>query len=239
MKNINSISLVIPFHKDTPALSETITKIEKSDYFTYIDEVFLCHNGQLKTYEKEICFNHSKFKLLHTDTPGLGAGCRLGIEKSLSTFILITGSDLPFEWSDFDGWLNDQSSLHPRDIVIGSKNHPETLLINRSLLRKSATKVFILAKKLLIPIDLPEDTQGTIFIKSDFAKSSSKKTHSQGFFFTTELVVWAIKAGATFTEVPVSYIAKESKSSVSPFLQGMEFIQNLLRLRRQLKGNIT
>ncbi len=235
----SSITIVIPIHKNIPIVQLTIQTLIEHEHSKMFKEIFVCHNGPDKKATIEamkLQSIDSKIKTFHTDIPGLGAGCKLGIEAATGDYILITGSDLPFGFSDLNEWINLLKNGNMKDIVIGSKLHPKTVIKGRKVTRKFATLIFSLIKKIIIPFNLPADTQGTIFIKTSLAKHHSRSSFSQSFFYTTELIAKAIKEGASFCEVPVYYAALENKSSVSIFRESFNFIKSLLILRKVLIG---
>jgi len=68
------------------------------------------------------------------------------------------------------------------NVGLGSKLHPDSKMYGKSLLRSIATFVFIILKKIFIPIKLPLDTQGIIFIKTTATKGSLEECKIDGFF---------------------------------------------------------
>ncbi len=235
--NSKDLSVVIPFHHYSICLKSTVDTLLQSPFKEIIAKIYLCHNGpDLDSFENARKNNISnKVELLHVSNIGLGAGCRIGIEKCETNHILITAADLPFGLSDIEEW-NRQNQ--PADIVIGSKLHPESKIHGRPVLRRISTFGFMILKKIFIPIKLPLDTQGTIFIKTTAAKGALKECDIDGFFFTTELITFSILKGSTFSEVPVIYFANEVNSSVSPFKEGMNFFKNLIRLGSKIKRKL-
>lgn len=230
-----SLSIIIPFHKAHESLSESILKLWNSSYNGVIKEIILCHNGPhlIDLAETELKIkDDSRIRILHTDQPGLGAGCKLGISQAQGDYILITGIDLPFGLSDLDQW----SQSHLKDIMIGSKSHPKSRIEGRSFVRLVSSFVFVILKSVILPLKIPADTQGTIFIKTSLAKKALSRCGASGFFFTTELVSIAMAQGASAVEMPVIYPANEGKSSVSPIKDGIIFIKSLFKLRKIITG---
>lgn len=232
------LSIVVPFHRTSGNLQNSLKTVLSSKFTEYISEIILCHNGPYLDEiqkAKEAIKEFASVSVLHTDSPGLGEGCRIGIAQASATHILITGIDFPFGTTDLANWTSLIEKDQNYDIVIGSKLHPETVITGRSFLRSLSTTVFNLLKRILIPIRLPLDTQGTVFINTAFAKKASALCSEPGFFFTTELITHSIKHGATFTEVPVTYITDETRSSVSPVKDGLIFLKSLIKLRKSLR----
>ncbi len=225
----NTLSVVIPYHRQLHF--KDIVNI-LYPFTDWIKEIHFCHNGPIDSSKFEK-IEADGFNLMfhHTQAPGLGAGCRMGIANSQSDFILITGSDLPFGVSDLVTWIKLQEINDLPDLVIGSKFHPQSIIKNRHIIRTCLSYSFRFFKKILIPLVLPDDTQGTIFIKRDICLKALPKCNSNGFFFTTELITWSIKEGAQFEEIPISYYEKNSKSSVSPIKDSIKFLFGLFLLK--------
>ncbi len=232
--NPKDLTVIIPFHSNSSELENTVHNLLNSPYKKIISKILLCHNGAnlLALENAKSLLTHEEIELLHTPRKGLGSGCKMGIEKCNSSFLLITANDLPFGLTDISIW----SEINPcPDIVIGSKLHPNSKIFQRSILRKLTSSFFLILKKILIPIKLPKDTQGTIFIKTNIAKNVLKYCTCNGFFFTTELVTFSILRGSSFSEVPIVYFANEGISSVSAFKVGLNFLKNLIKLRATIK----
>lgn len=230
-----SLSIIIPFHKAHKSLLESIHLLWSSPYNSLIKEIILCHNGpHLDDLSKTKLIVHDdpRIRVIHTDDAGLGFGCRLGIPKAQGDYILITGIDLPFGISDLNEWSQGQMC----EVMIGSKMHPQSQIQGRSFLRSFSSWVFLILKSLIVPLKLPADTQGTIFIKTSIAQKALPFCEASGFFFTTELVAIAISQGAQYSELPVIYPANETKSSVSPIKDGVIFFKSLFKLRKIILG---
>lgn len=231
------LSLVIPFHRFSADLYKNINLLLNSAQSYLIDKIILSHNGPLTgEYEKcrQVFLNFPDVIILHTDNLGLGYGCIEGIKRVKSVYLLITAIDFPFELSDIVEWEKLFRSGELPNIAIGSKLHPQTTIIGRRKIRLIFTFFFLLIKKILIPIKLPRDTQGTIFLNTSEAQYFLPECNSKGFFFTTEIVALILSHSGTFVELPVYYLANEGKSSVSLLKDGFIFIYCLLSLRKKI-----
>lgn len=233
----SNLSLIIPIHRNVSSVVELVEKVISYEKIQ-IRKIIICHNGpyldEVSSGQKALA-KYPIVEFLHTDKPGLGEGCKMGINACDAEYFLITGADLPFGFSDLNQWVELLAKGEIPEVVIGSKLHPLTETSGRSLLRKVSTMVFSTVKNLLLVRGLPLDTQGTIFMETQLGKEMSSLCEASGFFFTTELVTRAVFRGARFKEIPVTYRAKENESSVSPLWDGIDFLKNLWRLRRTLR----
>jgi dolichyl-phosphate beta-glucosyltransferase len=231
------ISIIIPVHRRISQLKPHIETLLTHEYNSLIKEILICHNGPALTEVQAAVAleeQYPKVRALHTDVPGLGAGNKMGISASTGEFVLMTAGDLPFGFSDFERWLELYRKGNVPEIVIGSKLHPATVSEGRKFIRVLATFFFMLLKKVLIPFPMPADSQGTVFMLTSAAKQLAPVCFSDGFFFTTELIVRGLHKGLAFCEVPVIYYANEGGSSVSPLREGINFTKGLWRLRKDL-----
>src|SRR5690606_562804 len=98
-----------------------------------ISEILICHNGPVpEGFDLNRSYG-AKTRLLHTDEVGLGAGLKLGLENASADFALMTATDLPFEFTDFDQWV---ALSNPKpDIVIGSKGHERSEIGSHGFVR--------------------------------------------------------------------------------------------------------
>ncbi len=202
-----------------------------------INKIFICHNGSLKEeflVAQELENELPLVRAFHTDRPGVGAGCKLGINACETEYFLITGSDLPFGTSDLDRWCELVIRQEQPEITLGSKLHPKSVVTGRTFLRRLTTSGLAFLKRLILGPGQPMDSQGTIFMKTSLAKEVLSECFSNDFFFTTELVTRGLKAGGQFVEIPVVYLAKEDGSSVSPFRSSFNFLTALIRLKFSL-----
>ena len=195
----------------------------------------MAHNGEI---HKEIyLYAREKLSLdeniihLHVKDSGLGSSCREGIKKIESEYGIITAVDLPFQFSDVENIIK-KPELLKYDIIIGSKSHRNSLIVGRSLKRKISSAIFNILKKFILDFKLPKDTQGTLIFKNSVGKKIAAETISNDYFFTTEFIFLALKNGYQITEVPVTYIENDEKSSsVSIYKLGIKFIIELFKLK--------
>ena len=58
------------------------------------------------------------------------------------------------------------------------------------------------------------DTQGTFFINTKLAQNLLPKLTATGFFFQTQIVVYAVRFGYSYVEIPVVYYSGKRLSKV-------------------------
>lgn len=201
------LSLILPCHGNAEVINKSLRKI--LHFQEYFEEILICHNGPGKpNLDLQIIPN---CKFLHTETQGIGAGYKLGINSASSPYLLLSGADLPFGISDIKEWANQNC---PK-VAVGSKAHPLSQIQNRYFLRNILTAFFYYLRKIILPIKLPRDTQGSIFVSKEEAMKVLPKINSDDFFFSTEFLVYIAKSKNKIIELPVILEKNNDASSVN------------------------
>jgi glycosyltransferase involved in cell wall biosynthesis len=206
-------------------------------------EVLLVENGSGdRSYEvaRGLAGEHEGVRVHAFTEPhaGLGWAYDRGMREALALggagrWDVLTASDLPFGFSDleaFEQWL----ATSPRErIAIGSKAHPDSVLPGRGM-RSVMTFVYRGARRALLGMHTG-DSQGSFFVREDFAAELLPKATSRDFFYTTELVHFAERAGEMPHELPVTMAPELRASTVRPFRHGKAMFLALLALRRRTR----
>lgn len=226
------ITLVIPFHSDYYRLKTTLPRIRLEAEKFCIKEVLLIHNGpQLSTRAlKDIVSQLPDFaQLLHTDTQGIGAAYRLGLEKATQEYTVLSSSDLHFGFSDINYFLSlDQKPA----MALGSKSHPKSV-VRRSPLRHLATTALSFYRRLLFGNKLPKDTQGSCVIETHLGRSLLSQVQAIGYIFPLELSLRALENHVQILEIPVTLEEEIYPSNVRLFRDGFKMLVDIFRLRFQ------
>lgn len=224
------ITLVIPFHSDYYRLKTTLPRIRLEAEKFAIKEVLLIHNGpQLSTRAlQEIVSQLPEFaQLLHTDTQGIGAAYRLGLERATQQYTVLSSSDLHFGFSDIDYFLGlEQKPL----MALGSKSHPKSI-VRRTPMRHFATTILSLYRRLLLGNRIPKDTQGSCVINTSLGRSLLPRVQSIGYIFPLELSLRALEYDVQILEIPVTLEEEIYPSNVRLFRDGWKMLVDILRLR--------
>jgi hypothetical protein len=163
---------------------------------------------------------------------GLGWALRRGLEIAEGDLIVLTAADLPFGFSDLDGWLG--ASPRP-DLGLGSKGHPGSSVMAPSLTRGAMTWGFRMLRRGLVGLDVA-DSQGSIMVEAGLARRVLPHLACTDYLVGTEIVCWAARLGATPVEFPVRY-PRSTSSTVSPLRDGLGMAVGLVGLRRRLRAS--
>lgn len=225
---MNKLTIIIPSHGRCNGIEATISKLLAHPKSEHISEILICHNGAVPSdFDLSKNFGH-KTRLLHIDTPGLGSGLKLGIENTQSEYLLMTATDLPFEFTDLDQWLDLKEPK--ADIVIGSKGHPNSQVGSHGPIRLLMSTGYRTLRWFAFPFSYPRDPQGTLFLRTSAVKNTDYKKFSDTFFCTTELIAHMLLNNATWLEVPVVLQPRDGKSSVRIIRDSWDMLKRTIQL---------
>lgn len=226
---------VIPFQENYARVGESLRILRMARANYQIKNIFLCHNGPHTDLPRFIKFKNdlpANEILLHTDAVGIGAGYKLGIANATSRYVMLSASDLPFGLTDLISFLK---IVNLPLIAIGSKGHKESLLYGRKIIRKVATFVFYIFRRLLLGPETPKDSQGTLIIEANLAKRLLQYGCSDSFLFSLQLVTYArVYAGAAAVELPVILHETNEFSSVRLAKHTIEMLKGVVALKLKI-----
>lgn len=236
---------VVPVHNEAQTLKYTMEKLYKQLKQFPSSRIFFVENGSVDSSIAilnelgKIYQNDGVFVFLESNT-GIGYALHRGLLESIAMdaesqpqnhWIVLTAADLPFEFSDLFEFIKSQENNDESQIFIGSKAHAKSVIQN-SLKRQVVSYVYRILRFLILGIRV-RDSQGTFFIRADVAKCLVSKIRSRDFFYTTELVYYAERAGYSIRELPVHYTECNinRKSSVKVFRHGFKMFLQMLKLK--------
>ena len=235
---IQSTTWVVGLPAHNSALNIRHTVEELAEYYkrnSLTGQVIIVENGSKDdTWEvmSSIDATSLPFALVRTQSEkGLGNAIREGLIHVTTDFVLITADDLPFGFSDIDGYL--ETGKHS-DIAIGSKAHPDTDGV-RSASRELMSTVFRLLRRVIVGVNLG-DTQGTIMGKASIICPMSTLTTQSGYLMTTELLARATQRNSSIIELPVKYRSDLRKSNINVIEDSIKMLRGLFEVRRSLRS---
>lgn len=223
------IIIVIPLFNEEAIIERIYEKLS-----TQPAQAIFVENGSTdRTWEKlnyHNQLNQKDYSTIKTTDKGIGYAYVKAIEflsqSKYNGWVLLSSADLPFEFSDLQGFL--KSTKDPNTVYIGSKWHDESE-VSYNLLRKIFSYCFFTLRYFLLKLPV-KDTQGTIFIHSSHFKNILDSCASRDFFFSTELVFKLHRLGKKIVELPVVYKGETRKSKVNFYKDGKSIIMKLIKL---------
>jgi hypothetical protein len=228
-----TVSYVIPVHNQTADLRRTVRLLVERLGHLPGSEVLLVENGS-SDGSGPLCLSLAAMLdceevavRVTTSAKGLGFAWRRGMAMARGEVIVLTAADLPFGFTDLDGYLG----MRPRPfLVMGSKTHPESQ-VETSLTRRALSAGFGMLRAGLVGVNV--DTQGTVLMQRSLATALLPRLISGDFLIGAEINCWAVRAGVTPIEIPVVYTAS-GRSTVSPWRDSTRMAAGLFALRRRL-----
>lgn len=239
---------VVPVHNDEDVLLRAVAKLTRELSRRSPREgrhaVLLVENGSRDrswALCQEIEGNRDGVTVRAFQEPSAGLGFALdrGIRESATIdvgtseepWLVLTASDLPFGFSDLDAF--ERRTRPDTPIAVGSKAHPASD-VPTAASRALMTAVYRVARRLLVGMRTG-DSQGTFLLRRDIALRLEPQIRSRDYFFTTELVFLAERAGIGIEELPVIQVpeVRFRRSTVRPLRDGTRMFRSLLALRHR------
>lgn len=168
---------------------------------------------------------------------GIGYAYHRGLSEALDRFgpssehwAVLTGADLPFGSSDLDAALALLDDPRSR-ILMGSKAHPHSRA-QTGIKRRLMSAGYRVARRVVVGMKVG-DSQGSVFVRLDFAAALVPQIKARGFFYSTELCHFAERAGETIIELPVVLESSQRASTVRPGVDGLTMARELWNLRHR------
>ncbi|MGN0395918.1 MAG: glycosyltransferase [Coprococcus sp.] len=137
----------------------------------------------------------------YSDNKGKGHAIAFGIDKAKGIYTAFLDSDLELSPKLLKSYLNVMKSQNA-DIVIGSKQHPESKL-HYPVIRKIMSYGYYIILKLMFRLDIHDTQTGIKLFKSDIIKPIAKNLTTDGYAFDIEILVAANKQGCKIIEAPI------------------------------------
>lgn len=230
------LSYVVPVHNQELVLRLRMTALAHRLREFPGSEILLVENGsadgsaQLVEQLSEELDGKGVRVAATTSTKGFGAALRLGMQLATGDTVILTAADLPFDFTDLDGWL----AAGCPQLGIGSKAHPDSV-VDVSIKRALMSRGFRWARGMLLDLQVA-DSQSVTFVDIGLVRRVLPRLRCEGFLITTEVIAWAVWLGATPVEFPVVYPRKPGRSTVRPVRDALNMAWGLLELRHRLGG---
>jgi hypothetical protein len=232
-------SLVLPFHSDLTSIGATVRRAREEGGAHGVREVLLAHNGRPLSPEARAEVealvapgdrDRPEVRLLDTTTKGIGAGYKLGIREAREEFVILSADDLPFGWTDVVAF----ERVGRPDFAIGSKAHRGSRIAGVTLKRRLSSFAFLTLRRLLLGRRTPDDSQGTLIVRTSLAKQLLPDVTYDHYLVSLELATLHLERGGAVVEVPIVYEDLPHPSSVSVVRDGVRMARELVELRRRV-----
>ncbi len=200
----DQISCILPVHNEAPYLKKQVQVVELLLRTLLIKhyEILLIENGSTDTswsVINRLAKTNQHVRGLQLETASYGQAIRHGLLSSRYSKIIILNVDL----IDADFIKQSIALLHNHEVIVGSKTLAESQ-DHRPVLRKAQTQLLQLFLRNFFGYT-GTDTHGVkAFKKTPLLLSTIFACAAKHELFDTELLIRLHKAGALFTELPIT-----------------------------------
>jgi glycosyltransferase involved in cell wall biosynthesis len=237
------LSYVLPVHNDEKTIARNVARLAEHLGRYSGSEILVVENGS-QDGSWAVC---ERLDAVQSGVPvhvyrerqaGIGFAYARGLAEleraygeDRTRWVVLTGSDLPWGFSDLDSArpLLDGGAA---PVIIGSKAHPDSVAY-RGWKRHGMSFAFRVLRRAIVGMKTG-DSQGSFFIRLDVALPLAHRIASRDFFYTTELVYLAEHLPDGVVEVPAVIEASQlvpGATSVRAFAHGQSMLRQLLALR--------
>jgi len=240
-----ALSYVLPVHNDANVLERNVDKLARRLSRVPLSEIVLVENGS-RDASWEVCEqlagDRHGVRVLPFREPnaGLGYAYARGVKElvdrhgpSHTRWAFLTGTDLPFEFTDLDNALPHLGGGRTR-AVAGSKAHRRSDAWAGAQ-RYVMSIAYRNARRAILGMRIG-DSQGSFALRLDLLATVGPLVRSRDFFYTTELAYLVEKEGEPIVEVPVVLEAHQlvrGNSTIKPLRDARRMLTQMVELRRR------
>ncbi len=237
------IEFCLPVHNEETILKSSIARLFsycKNKNYNFDWKIIIINNGSSdRTNEiaKKITKKYSnKIKLINIPKSGKGRALKSYWNKTSADVLVYMDIDLAVSLDNIDNLINPIIE-NKADLVIGSRLLPNSK-VERSIARELSSKIYNLLSRFILGHHFSDMQCGFKAIKTKTLKKYSNYIRDNEWFFDTELVFYFYHFNARVKEIPVDWQEERynlRKSKLNVFKHGINFIINLINLRRRVK----
>lgn len=235
-----SINLTVPLYNEQTVLIENVAKI-----LNFLNDNEIGQNYQWQIILADNCSTDNtsqiaqslekkypkKINYLRLDNKGKGLAIKTAWQKFPADYYIFMDADLATDLSALPRLIEELKNN--ADIVIGSRYLPKSQ-IHRSLLRLFVSKISIWFISKWLKLPLTDFTCGFKGVNQKIIQNILPLIKNQQWFFDTEMLCCAKRAGYTIKEIPVIWtetLNQKRKSKVGLIRVGREYIKEVIKNR--------
>lgn len=182
---------------------------------------------------KQLQESLSNVSYLQVNKRGVGLALKTSWQQSQADLVGYMDLDLATDLSHFLS-AYEAIAKSDADLVYGTRLHPESVVIGRSLKREIASRGFNWLLKTYLGVHFSDGMCGFKFLKrSIFADLLALGANNDGWFFSTELLVIAEWRQKKLHELPVKWTDDASSSAVKILPLAKRYIQSMQAIKRK------
>lgn len=235
------ITIALPVYNEERVLRSSVTRVASAaaEFFGGHDvEVIIADNDSEDStgrVGRELEREFDAVSYLAVGGRGKGLAVRRAWESRTGDVNVFMDIDLATDLAALPRLVSEAAECG--GLAIGSRFHPESV-VTRSLGRRLVSRCYRTVLKLLLRVGFSDAPCGFKAVSARVVREIMPQVEDNRWFFDTEMLVRAERAGFEIREVPVTWRedgpdGRPSKVNVPKIAR--EYLKQVLRLRRQLK----
>jgi glycosyltransferase involved in cell wall biosynthesis len=227
-----ALSVVVPAYNEEKTIEEALSRLHQTMTESGISfEIILVVDGYVdRTKEIALSLDLQNLRVIgYEKNLGKGHALRLGAQKITGEFVAFFDGDLDIDSKclvDLFRRLVDQKV----DVVVGSKVHPESIVIY-PFFRRFQSRIMRILVRTLFNLDIGDTQTGIKVFHAPRLLDTINKVQTNGFSFDVDLLVRMNDQGCKIVEGPI--ILNYQFSSTTSVKTSVVVLLNLFRLKVQ------
>lgn len=238
MTNLLTFDVTIPVLNEEPTLERQVKILHAflKEHFSKENQwrIVIADNGSTdQTFEIAERLSNEIAEITVVKVPRKGVGLALKTSWGQSQADIVGYMDLDLA-TDLPHFLEVYDAIANKDydIVYGTRLHPQSRVIGRTLKREIASRVFNMILKLYLGVHFSDGMCGFKFLKrSVYPQLYENGAQNDGWFFSTELLTVSEWLGFKIYELPVQWTDDVSSSRVQIIPLAKRYLQDMKQLR--------
>ena len=193
------ISWIIPTFNEEETIERTVSETVKVVGENI--EIIISDDGSTDS-TVHVCKNIPFVKIIKNKHHGRGAAILSALRHVKGEIIVLSSADIIIYEKDFYEFME---KIKDCDLVMLSKKHPNSEIINRGKLRTFFSMFFILSVRILFGLKYT-DTQGVKVLKKKLVEPIISTCSEKEYLFDLEIVLLAKRQGFKIQEIPMKIV---------------------------------
>ena len=238
MNNQTRATLILPCYNEAEHFEDSVKRIytvlDKMNIVwevIFIDDCSIDNTPQvIKIYMETPPAINSR-AIYHNKNYGRGATVAEGIRQATSAIVGYIDIDCEIDPSYIPQFVEKIQKDY--DVICANRIYSFSWT---RVMRYMASKLYVFIQKIILGVNFPDTEAGYKFFKKEKILPILQHIKARHWFWDTEIMVKAQKAGLSIVFIPTIFKRRNDKSStVQLFPDTIDYIKNLWRLRKELK----
>jgi glycosyltransferase involved in cell wall biosynthesis len=234
---MTSVDIAIPVYNEQLQLKQSLTKLRAAiadeRLRKYKINLIIVNNASTDTtprIAKQLAARFRNIKFLSLPEKGRGRALMACWQQSKADILAYTDVDLSADLAFLKDLL-DAVAEKGADIAIGSRLSKGSKVYGRTLSRELMSRGYNLIIRLFFRANFKDAQAGFKAISRDVFRKLAPAIKNRNWFFDSEMLIIAVKAGFTIKEIPISW-RDDPGSTVKVAKTAKEDLLGLIRLAR-------